>query len=82
MRGTMKWLLAVVLAASTLLACSEDHSGFYCPPMNFSSDDCRDRIRTAGCLDGGVTSSGGADGGSPTFCCNWQSCTKNPYPEL
>lgn len=81
MRGTMKWLLALVLAASTLLGCSEDHTGFYCP-MNFSSDDCRDRIRNASCLDGGVTSSGGADGGTPTLCCNWQSCTKNPYPEL
>lgn len=61
--------------------CADTSSGFTCPPTSFSSDDCRARLASSKCLDGGVTSSATADGGTQ-LCCNWYECTKDPYPEL
>lgn len=79
-------LIALVLGAGACLlaACADTHSGFSCnspSSPSFSSDDCRQRLQSSQCQDGGVETRGSVDAGTQQLCCVYEECTKEPFPE-
>jgi hypothetical protein len=49
--------------------------------VEFDRDGCASRLGSSNCVDGGYEVRG--DGGPSTqYCCVYQSCQKDPFPEL
>ena len=85
----MRALLVGLVLVSTLVACTgtgigDDATGFTCSSpstVTFDRDGCASRLSTGKCTDGGYETRG--DGGISTqYCCVYEHCEKDPFPEL
>lgn len=76
---------AIAIGCGPVAGGGDDATGFACSTTGgtvvFDSDNCRERIASSTCRDGGPETRTNADGGNARLCCAYEGCYKDPFPE-